>query len=62
MYIIPYIIPKPYALKWDRTAGTHQIGRQDQRGKDKNKPTISGKKASATPLDFAAELIGLAKY
>lgn len=35
---------KPYALKWDRTAGTHQIGRQDQRGKDKNKPTISGKK------------------
>ncbi len=50
----------PHDLRWNRPKGTHQIGFYDQRGKQANKPTISGKAASATPLEFAVELIALA--
>jgi hypothetical protein len=52
----------PFDLRWDRPAGTHQIGQHDQRGKDRNKPTISGKAASATPIEFRNELIRLARH
>lgn len=52
---------KPAELKWDRPRGTHQIGFQDQRGKDRNKPTISGKRASATPPEFRDALLELAR-
>lgn len=52
---------KPKELLWDRLKGSHQIGFYDQRGKGKNKPTLSGKKASATPLAFRDELIELAR-
>lgn len=52
---------KPFELRWDRPKGTHQIGFYDQRGKDKNKPTLSGRKASATPVEFRDELIKLAR-
>ena len=51
----------PESLRWGRPVGTHQIGGPDQRGKSKNKPTISGKAASATPVEFRDELINLAK-
>lgn len=51
----------PFELCWDRLDGTHQIGFHDQRGKDKNKPTLSGKAASATPPEFRDALIALAK-
>lgn len=52
----------PFELRWDRTAvATHQIGFQDRRGKAKNKPTLSGRAASATPRAFAEELIRLAE-
>jgi len=51
----------PFELNWDRPNGTHQIGGFDQRGKDRNKPTISGKAASATPISFRDELLLLAK-
>lgn len=51
----------PPALRWDRPAATHQIGFHDQRGKDRNKPTISGKKASATPIPFRDVLISIAR-
>lgn len=51
----------PHDAKWDRPKGTHQIGFHDQRGKAANKPTISGKKASATPIEFRDFLISLAK-
>lgn len=51
----------PMRLNWDRPAGTHQIGFHDQRGKARNKPTISGKAASATPPAFALALIQLAE-
>lgn len=50
----------PKDLRWERKYGTHQIGYHDQRGKSKNKPTISGKKASATPTEFRDALIDLA--
>ena len=51
----------PFELNWARPKGSHQIGFQDQRGKARNKPTISGKKASATPVDFRDALIELAR-
>lgn len=51
---------QPKELRWDRPHGTHQIGFHDQRGKARNKPTISGKRASATPVAFRDELIALA--
>lgn len=50
----------PPPLRWNTPAGTHQIGFHDQRGKAANKPTISGKAASATPKDFRDLLISLA--
>lgn len=52
---------RPADLRWDRFEGTHQIGFHDQRGKSRNKPTISGKAASATPLSFRDALISLAR-
>lgn len=55
-------ISKPFELNWDRKPGSHQIGFRDQRGKNKNKPTLSGKKASATPVNFRNELIRLALH
>ncbi len=51
----------PSPLIWERPQATHQIGFHDQRGKAANKPTISGKAASATPSLFAKALINLAK-
>ena len=52
---------RPADLLWDRPDGSHQIGFHDQRGKARNKPTISGKAASATPLLFRDALIALAR-
>ena len=52
---------KPIQLIWGKKIGTHQIGFYDQRGKDRNKPTISGKKASETPKLFAKILVDIAR-
>ena len=49
----------PINLRWAREKGTHQIGFQDQRGKAKNKPTLSKKIANATPILFRDTLIEL---
>lgn len=51
----------PPEAKWNRPEATHQIGFHDQRGKDKNKPTVSGKAASATPIEFRDFLISVAR-
>lgn len=51
----------PPDLCWDRKLGTHQIGFHDQRGKEKNKPTISGKAAARTPPAFRDVLIEIAR-
>lgn len=50
----------PPDLLWETPEGTHQIGGHDKRGKSRNKPTISGKKARATPIAFRDELISIA--
>jgi len=50
----------PLEPRWEQTPGTHQIGFRDQRGKDANKPTLSGREANATPPAFAAYLLALA--
>jgi hypothetical protein len=42
-------------------AGTHQIGFQDQRGKDRNKPTLGKREASATPPAFRDLLLSIAR-
>ena len=51
----------PPELKWERPVGSHQVGFYDQRGKEKNKPTLSKKEANATPMEFALELIKTAR-
>lgn len=53
---------EPSELIWDRPAGTHQVGFQDQRGKDRNKPTLSTMEANATPVRFRDELLRLARH
>lgn len=53
---------KPFDLKWLKSEWSHQIGGFDQRGKQRNKPTVSKKEASATPVEFKKELINLAIY
>lgn len=52
----------PFQMKWERPKGSHQVGFQDQRGKERNKPTLSKKEANATPIDFREELIKLAMW
>lgn len=52
---------KPADLLWNRPVGSHQVGRQDQRGKAANKPPLSPIEARATPLKFREALIQLAR-
>ncbi len=47
----------PFDLRWDRPAGTHQIG-----WFDRIKPTLSKAEAKRTPDAFAEELIRLAEW
>jgi hypothetical protein len=54
-------VAAPPELRWDRPRGTHQVGFHDQRGKQKNKPTLSKREANATPHDFALALIEIAR-
>jgi len=49
----------PFQLNWERPKGEYQIGRQDQRGKARNKPTLSKREANSTPLEFMDLLINL---
>lgn len=51
----------PLNPRWERPVGTHQIGFHDQRGKDRNKPTLGRKESNHTPLEFANYLISLAE-
>ena len=59
-WIYYYGSRSPLALRWNRIVGTHQIGYADQRGKDRNKPTLPNREASATPSLFRDDLIRLA--
>jgi len=51
----------PFDLDWSRNPGTHQVGFQDQRGKARNKPTLSKREANATPLPFRDTLLLIAE-
>ena len=51
---------QPEELDWSQPIGTHQVGFQDQRGKDRNKPTLSPREANATPIRFRDALLRLA--
>lgn len=51
----------PPDLDWSRVPGSHQIGFHDQRGKERNKPTLSRAEASATPIQFRDLLISIAR-
>ena len=51
----------PPSMRWERPTGSHQVGFQDQRGKNRNKPTLSPKEAAATPLPFRDLLISMAR-
>lgn len=52
----------PFELRWNRPVGTHQVGFQDRRGKEQNKPTLNKREANATPIEFRDELIRLARH
>lgn len=47
----------PFELDWTRQPGTHQVG-----WFDRNKPTLGKREASKTTIEFAKELIRLAKW
>lgn len=47
----------PFELRWNRDAGTHQVG-----WFDRNKPTVSKRQADASPPAFADELLALAAW
>lgn len=51
----------PPELRWDRPKGSHQVGFQDQRGKARNKPTLSSIDAAKTPDEFRDILIAMAR-
>jgi len=53
---------EPFELDWSRPGGTHQVGFQDQRGKERNKPTLRPVEANATPVKFRDELLRLARH
>lgn len=52
---------KPDELDWLRPTGTHQVGFPDQRGKARNKPTLSSREARATPVRFRDALLSIAR-
>jgi hypothetical protein len=52
-----YVGRPPYDLRWQREAGTHQCG-----WFDRIKPTLAKREASRTPIEFAQELLDLARY
>lgn len=52
---------RPPELNWNRNPGTHQIGFYDQRGKDRNKPTLGRRESLATPPAFRDLLISIAR-
>jgi len=51
----------PSPLNWSRVPGSHQCGFQDQRGKARNKPTLSRRESNATPPAFAELLLSMAR-
>lgn len=57
---LAYCGSPPQEMRWEQLPGTHQIGGYCVKSKN-NKPTISGKAASATPIAFRDALLSLAR-
>ena len=51
----------PPHLDWRHIVGTHQIGFQDQRGKERNKPTLGKQEVLGTPTPFRDLLLSIAR-
>ncbi len=51
----------PPLLRWRRSDGSCQVGFQDHRGKERNRPTLSAREASATPPEFRDLLLSIAR-
>jgi hypothetical protein len=60
-----YVGPTPAGLRWERPAGTHQVGWQFVgpacRGETARKPPLGKKEASRTPIAFRDELLAIAR-
>ena len=54
-----YLVGDPIPARWERPKGSHQVGFHDQRGKSRNKPTLSKREANATPPEFAQWVVDL---
>jgi hypothetical protein len=60
-WLYAFGVGRPVDLDWSRPIGTHQIGFYDQRGKDRNKPTLGKREALATPPAFRDLLLSIAR-
>lgn len=60
-WLYAYGVGLPPQLNWAQPIGTHQVGFHDQRGKSRNKPTLSRREAAQTPVAFRDALISIAK-
>lgn len=60
-----YVGPRPKSLRWEREAGTHQVGWQFVgpacRGEGARKTPLGKAEACATPVAFRDELLALAQ-
>jgi hypothetical protein len=56
-WLIYFGYKPPFELRWDRNPGTHQVG-----WFDRNRPTVGKREASASPIEFAEELVKLARW
>ena len=50
----------PAPMRWERTVGSHQVGRKDMKAGRQNKPHLKRRESNATPRQFRDELIRLA--
>lgn len=60
-WLYAFGVGRPPELRWERPVGSHQVGFHDQRGKSRNKPTLSKREAAATPPEFREALLSIAR-
>lgn len=54
-----YVGPTPHDLRWNRPRGTHQVAKDCSL--PNQRPQLTSKEANATPLEFAREMLKLAR-
>jgi len=60
-WLYAFGIGVPPELRWDHPQGSHQVGFHDQRGRERNKPTLGRREAAATPIEFRDALLAIAR-